>query len=113
VRPELPQDETALRQVIYDLQSHGEVLVVVEQPNTIRHCRSRSLGIVVPRLRICPVWPCTRPLSDLQDTTVAQVGEVSGVSRSTIYRALRRDPGFVPSQHRRSKTKITGQYSPS
>ena len=32
---ELPQDETALRKVITDLQQHGPVLVVVDQPNTI------------------------------------------------------------------------------
>src|SRR5699024_2058229 len=32
---ELPQDETALRKVITDLQQHGQVLVVVDQPNTI------------------------------------------------------------------------------
>lgn len=32
---ELPQDETALRAVIEELQLHGSVLVVVDQPNTI------------------------------------------------------------------------------
>lgn len=32
---ELPQDETALRKVFTDLQQHGRVLVVVDQPNTI------------------------------------------------------------------------------
>src|SRR5690625_1821491 len=32
---ELPQDETALRVVIEQLQEHGSVLVVVDQPNTI------------------------------------------------------------------------------
>ena len=32
---ELPQDEPALRKVITDLQQHGPVLVVVDQPNTI------------------------------------------------------------------------------
>lgn len=32
---ELPQDETALRTVFTDLQEHGPVLVVVDQPNTI------------------------------------------------------------------------------
>lgn len=31
----LPQDETALRTVIEQLQTHGDVLVVVDQPNTI------------------------------------------------------------------------------
>lgn len=43
-----------------------------------------------------------RKLYDQQDITVAQIGEVLGVSRSTIYRALRRDPEFTPSQHRQS-----------
>ena len=33
---ELPQDETALRTVITNLQQHSAVLVVVDQPNTIR-----------------------------------------------------------------------------
>lgn len=32
---ELPQDEAALRTVIELLQAHGQVLVVVDQPNTI------------------------------------------------------------------------------
>lgn len=32
---ELPQDESALRTVISDLQQHGAVLVVRVQPNTI------------------------------------------------------------------------------
>ncbi|MFC5426036.1 IS110 family transposase, partial [Brevibacterium otitidis] len=32
---ELPQDETALRKVITNLQQHGSVLVVFDQPNTI------------------------------------------------------------------------------
>lgn len=43
-----------------------------------------------------------RRLYDQQDMTVAQIGEVLGVSRSTIYRALRRDPDFTPSQRRRA-----------
>lgn len=32
---ELPQDEAALRAVVEQLQDHGQVLVVVDQPNTI------------------------------------------------------------------------------
>src|SRR5699024_974857 len=31
----LPQDEDQLRQVFTDLQDHGTVLMVVDQPNTI------------------------------------------------------------------------------
>ena len=50
---ELPQDETALREVIGQLQDHGSVLVVVDQPNTIG-----ALPIAVARqcdatVRIC------------------------------------------------------------
>src|SRR5699024_2460232 len=41
-----------------------------------------------------------RKLYDQQDLTVAQIGDILGVSRSTIYRALRREPDFVPSQRR-------------
>src|SRR5699024_9635765 len=32
----LPQDETKLRELFTQLQNHGEVLMVVDQPNTIR-----------------------------------------------------------------------------
>src|SRR5699024_3672647 len=46
-----------------------------------------------------------RKLYDQQDMTVAQIGEVLGVSRSTIYRALRRDPDFVTSKHRQATTQ--------
>ncbi|MCT2262960.1 IS110 family transposase, partial [Brachybacterium muris] len=31
----LPQDETKLRELFTQLQNHGEVLMVVDQPNTI------------------------------------------------------------------------------
>lgn len=41
-----------------------------------------------------------RTLYEQQDMTVAQIGEVLGVSRSTIYRALRRDPSFANRQQR-------------
>lgn len=44
-----------------------------------------------------------RKLYDQQEMTVAQIGEVLGVSRTTIYRALRRDPNCTASQRRRSK----------
>src|SRR5699024_4539332 len=44
-----------------------------------------------------------RKLYAQHDMAVAQVGDVLGVSRSTIYRALQRDPNFTPSQHRQSK----------
>lgn len=43
-----------------------------------------------------------RKLYEQQELTVAQIGEVLGVSRSTIYRALRRDSNFTPSQYRQS-----------
>lgn len=54
--------------------------------------------------RLTPYQVATaKKLYEQQDMTVAQIGEVLGVSRSTIYRALRRDPNFTPSQHRQSK----------
>jgi len=46
-----------------------------------------------------------KKLYDQQDLTVAQIGDILGVSRSTIYRALRRDPDFPSSKHRRLKTQ--------
>mgnify|MGYP001943729987 CR=1 FL=1 len=39
---ELPQDETALRKVITDLQQHGPVLIVVDQPDNATHTTSRG-----------------------------------------------------------------------
>ena len=45
-----------------------------------------------------------RKLYAQQDMTVAQIGEVLGVSRTTIYRALRRDSEAAPPL-RRSSTK--------
>lgn len=39
---ELPQDETALRKVITDLQQHGTVLIVVDQPDNATHATSRG-----------------------------------------------------------------------
>lgn len=44
-----------------------------------------------------------KKLYDQQDLTVAQIGEVLGVSRSTIYRALRRDSDVTPSQNHQAK----------
>lgn len=46
-----------------------------------------------------------KKLYDQQDMTVAQIGEVLGVSRSTIYRALQRDPDFPSSKRRQLKTQ--------
>lgn len=46
----LPQDETALRRVFMDLQDHGVVLMVVDQPNTIG-----ALPIAVARDAGCQV----------------------------------------------------------
>lgn len=42
-----------------------------------------------------------RKLYEQQDMTVAQIGEVLGVSRTTIYRALRREPGSAAANRRR------------
>ncbi|HEY4535219.1 MAG TPA: recombinase family protein [Enteractinococcus sp.] len=44
-----------------------------------------------------------KKLYEQQDMTVAQIGEILGVSRSTIYRALHRDPDFKLSQLRQTK----------
>lgn len=45
-------------------------------------------------------------LYEQQDMTVAQIGEVLGVSRTTVYRALRRETGATaPSRRRRASPK--------
>ena len=44
-----------------------------------------------------------KKLYDQQDLTVAQIGDILGVSRSTIYRALRRESNSSPSQRRSAK----------
>lgn len=46
----LPQDETKLRELFTQLQNHGEVLMVVDQPNTIG-----ALPIAVARDSGCAV----------------------------------------------------------
>ena len=56
-----------------------------------------------PRLTPDQVTTVKR-LYEQQDMTVAQIGEVLGVSRSTIYRALQRDPDFSSSKCRQLKT---------
>ncbi|NLZ97495.1 MAG: recombinase family protein, partial [Micrococcus sp.] len=47
-----------------------------------------------------------RKLYEQQDMTVAQIGEVLGVSRTTIYRALRRDSESSPPVRRRSTKTV-------
>ena len=45
-------------------------------------------------------------LYEQQDMTVAQIGEVLGVSRTTVYRALRRETGTTaPTRRRRASSK--------
>lgn len=46
-----------------------------------------------------------RKLYEQQDMTVAQIGKVLGVSRTTIYRALRRETDTVPARRPRAATK--------
>lgn len=47
-----------------------------------------------------------RKLYEQQDMTVAQIGEVLGVSRTTVYRALRRETGTTaPTRRRRTSPK--------
>lgn len=41
-----------------------------------------------------------KKLYDQQDMTVAQIGDILGVSRSTIYRALHRSPDFTSSRQK-------------
>lgn len=45
-----------------------------------------------------------RRLYEQQDMTVEKIGAVLGVSRTTIYRALRREPTGTPARRRRSST---------
>ncbi len=43
-----------------------------------------------------------RKLYERKDMTVAQIGEVLGVSRSTVYRALRKETGALPTRQKKS-----------
>ncbi|MGP6173510.1 helix-turn-helix domain-containing protein [Corynebacterium sp. A21] len=43
-----------------------------------------------------------RQLYEQKDMTVAQIGEVLGVSRITVYRALRRESGALPTRKQTS-----------
>lgn len=45
-----------------------------------------------------------RKLYEQQDMTVAQIGEVLGVSRTTVYRALRKETGTLSTRRRTSIT---------
>lgn len=44
-----------------------------------------------------------KKLYDQQDMTVTQIGDILGVSRSTIYRALRHEPNVISTQPRHAK----------
>ena len=50
-----------------------------------------------------------RRMYEQQDMTVEKIGAVLGVSRTTVYRALRRDPAGAPARHRRASTARTVQ----
>src|SRR5699024_1687012 len=54
-----------------------------------------------------------RKLYDQQDMTVAQIGEVLGVSRSTIYRTLRREANSSPTQRHFIKKRPQQSNLPS
>ncbi|AGF73823.1 hypothetical protein A605_14257 (plasmid) [Corynebacterium halotolerans YIM 70093 = DSM 44683] len=43
-----------------------------------------------------------RQLYEQKDMTVAQIGEVLGVSRTTVYRALRKDTKSLPTRQKKS-----------
>lgn len=47
-----------------------------------------------------------RKLYEQKDMTVAQIGEVLGVSRSTVYRALRKETGALPTRQKKSSKSI-------
>ncbi|BAF53527.1 recombinase family protein [Corynebacterium glutamicum] len=49
-----------------------------------------------------------RKLYEQKDMTVAQIGEVLGVSRTTVYRALRRDTGALPTRKQASPGPLPG-----
>jgi hypothetical protein len=75
---ELPQDETRLRELLSRLSEHGQVLVVVDQPNTIGALPiavARAIGIEVAYLpglamrRIADLHPGTAK-TDARDAYV-------------------------------------------
>lgn len=45
-----------------------------------------------------------RKLYEQKDMTVAQIGEVLGVSRTTVYRALRKETGALPVRQQKAST---------
>ena len=47
-----------------------------------------------------------RKLYEQKDMTVAQIGEVLGVSRPTVYRALRKETGALPTRQKKSSKSI-------
>jgi DNA invertase Pin-like site-specific DNA recombinase len=57
-----------------------------------------------PRLLSQDQRRTARKLYEQQEMTVAQIGEVLGVSRTTIYRALRHEPASTPPPRRSTKT---------
>lgn len=57
-----------------------------------------------PRLLSQDQLRTARKLYEQQEMTVAQIGEVLGVSRTTIYRALRHEPDSTPPPRRSTKT---------
>jgi len=46
-----------------------------------------------------------RRMYEQKDMTVEKIGEVLGVSRTTVYRALRREPGPAPARRRSTATQ--------
>ena len=58
-----------------------------------------------PRLLSGDKLRTAQKLYEQQEMTVAQIGEVLGVSRTTVYRALRRESGVTPPRRQSSSKK--------
>ena len=59
-----------------------------------------------PRLLSGDKLRTAQKLYEQQEMTVAQIGEVLGVSRSTVYRALRKETGALPTRQKKSSKSI-------
>lgn len=68
----------------------------------LKAARARGRKGGRPSLLTADQLRTARKLYQQQDMTVAQIGEVLGVSRTTIYRALRRGPDTVPARRPRT-----------
>ncbi|MGP0222481.1 MULTISPECIES: recombinase family protein [unclassified Paenarthrobacter] len=72
----------------------------------LKAARARGRAGGRPSLLTSDKLRTARRLYEQQDMTVEKIGEVLGVSRTTVYRALRREPAPVPPP-RRARKKAT------